>query len=138
MEQLAVKGIYREGVIAPEHTLKYVEGTEVILVFPIRKDMALVFESVENEEIKLIFRQPIEINLVTDEHMLFLNYPALNINAYGQNLEEVIQAFYDVFITTFEHYTAQPDDLLAINARNLKVVLLDLVQERVDLTEIEQ
>ncbi len=138
MQQLAIKGTYRGGVIAPENPITYDGDTKVIVVLPIRADTALVFERVEDEETRLIFQQPLKVHLTMDEDMLFLNYETLDIKAYGQDLREVTQAFQDIFIATFEHYTTQSDEQLTPEAQNLKRALQDLVQEQTELAEVEE
>lgn len=138
MQQLAIKGTYRSGVIAPENPITYDEDTEVIVVLPIREDTALIFERVENEEIRLIFKDALKVNLTIDDNLLFLKYSTLDIRAYGQDLREVTQAFQDIFISTFAHYSAQSDELLTTEAQNLKKALQDLVHEQVKLTEVEE
>jgi hypothetical protein len=91
-----------------------------------------ILESVENEETRLVFKQPLKVNLVADEDMLFLSYSALDITAYGLDLREATQAFQDVFISTFVHYRAQPTERLTAEAQDLKIALLELVQEQID------
>jgi hypothetical protein len=130
MQQLAMKGTYQQGMFLPEQPIVYEQKTDVILVFPLQPDASFLFENVQNEEMQLFFKHPIKAKLSAEEDMLFLQYPELEITAYGQDVHEVIQHFQDVFIATFEHYTSQPDQQLTKEAQRLKVALFNLVAQK--------
>ena len=138
VQQFAVKGTYQQGMVKIDNQIAYESATDIILVFPLRPDTALQFESVENEEIQLCFKHSIKAKLFADEDVLFVTYPDFDITAYGQDLREAIQNFHEVFIATFDHYTNQPDHELTSEAQHLKAALLNLVEQQICLNKDER
>ncbi|GEM_PF-5073124 len=137
MQQLAIRGIYQNGMVLLPQPIRYKSKTEVVLVFPLRPDTTLHFDRVVNEATELRFKHSIEAKLLADGDILFLGYPELGITGYGQDLRETTQNFQEVFIATFEHYTRQPDTVLTDKAQQLKAKLTDLVTQYVNLLETE-
>jgi hypothetical protein len=78
---------------------------------------------------RFYLREPIDLTVTRRGPYFFVGYTPLAIEGYGQTASAALEAFVDVFSTTWDAYSAEEDRRLSRDARQLKRQLRQLVTE---------
>jgi hypothetical protein len=73
--------------------------------------------------------EPINLTVRHSGPYCFVGYPALEIEGYGTDEQEALEAFADVFAATWDSYADENQDRLTRDAQELGQRLRDLVAE---------